>query len=124
MAPATRIPQDHAEEIDCNGLIPPLYFIDNEWIGLALYPTIKKASMESGVAVFPKLNFSPSMPIGSARLYTQERVNKVQKVLNFGSEQKAVENIIARRVVGMETMGQGFSTLNIFNIDEMKELAH
>ncbi|KAG5885603.1 hypothetical protein JTB14_024784 [Gonioctena quinquepunctata] len=96
----TRKPRrDHAEEIDCNGLIiPSLYFIDNEWSRLAPYPTIKRAAMELGVAVPPKLNFSPIMPIGSAGLYTQEEINKVQKILTSGSERKAVENI-ARQVV-------------------------
>ncbi|KAG5867155.1 hypothetical protein JTB14_016232 [Gonioctena quinquepunctata] len=119
MAPVTRILPDHAEEIDCNALIPPLYFIDNEWFGLAPHPTLKRAPMEIGVEMVPKLNFSPIMPIGSAGLYT-----KVQKILTFGSERQAVENIVARRVAGLDTTGQGFSTLNIFNPDEMKELAH
>ncbi|KAG5876818.1 hypothetical protein JTB14_014148 [Gonioctena quinquepunctata] len=77
-----------------------------------------------GVEMVPKLNFSPIMPIGSAGLYTQDEVTKVQNILSFGSERQAVENIIARRVAGLETTGQGFSTLNIFNPDEMKELAH
>ncbi|KAG5888197.1 hypothetical protein JTB14_036209 [Gonioctena quinquepunctata] len=80
--------------------------------------------MEIGVEMVPKLNFSPIMPIGSAGLYTQDEVTKVQKILTFGSERQAVENIIARRVAGLENTGQGFSTLNIFNPDEMKELAH
>ncbi|KAG5873046.1 hypothetical protein JTB14_010529 [Gonioctena quinquepunctata] len=123
MAPVTRILQDHAGKL-INGLIPPLYFIDNEWIGLAPHPTLKRAPMEIGVEMVPKLNFSPIMPIGSAGLYTQDEVTKVQKILTFGSERQAVENIIARRVTGLETTGQGFSTLNIFNPDEMKELAH
>ncbi|KAG5872119.1 hypothetical protein JTB14_013439 [Gonioctena quinquepunctata] len=64
------------------------------------------------------------MPIGSAGLYTQDEVTKFQKIFIFRSERQAVENIIARRVAGLETTGQGFSTLNIFNPDEMKELAH
>ncbi|CAG9814155.1 unnamed protein product [Phaedon cochleariae] len=46
------------------------------------------------------------------------------RILTFGNERKAVENIIARRIAGLETTGQGFSTLNIFNPEEMKELAH
>ncbi|KAG5867244.1 hypothetical protein JTB14_034363 [Gonioctena quinquepunctata] len=94
--------QDHAKEIYCNGLT------HNECIGLALYPAIKRAPMELGVEVSPRLNLSPIMPIGSAGLYSQDGVNRVQKVLTFGSERKAVENITARRAVGLETTGQGF----------------
>lgn len=123
MAPVTRIIQDHAEEIECNGLIPPLYFIDNDWIGLAPHPTVKAAPKELEVEKYEKLNFSPILPIGSAGLYTQEEVHKAQKLLTFGSERKAVENIIARRVAGLETAGQGFSTLKMFNPQEMKKLA-
>ncbi|KAG5863605.1 hypothetical protein JTB14_014317 [Gonioctena quinquepunctata] len=54
----------------------------------------------------------------------EERISNIQKILTFGNEGKAVENIIARRVAGLETTGQGFSTVNLLNTEGMKELAH
>ncbi|KAG5892289.1 hypothetical protein JTB14_020320 [Gonioctena quinquepunctata] len=124
MAPVTRIIQTHAEEVDCNGLMPPLYLIDDQWMGLSPYPTIKKApevlSPESNL----KLTFFPIQPVGTLGIYTQEEISNAQRILTFGNERKAVENIIARRVAGLETTGQGFSTVNLFNTEEMKELAH
>ncbi|XP_044744749.1 uncharacterized protein LOC123306695 [Coccinella septempunctata] len=42
MAPVTRIIQTYAEEVDCNGLMPPLHKIDDQWMGLSPYPTIKR----------------------------------------------------------------------------------
>ncbi|KAG5860167.1 hypothetical protein JTB14_014410 [Gonioctena quinquepunctata] len=110
MAPVTRIIQTHAEEVDCNGLMPPLYLIDDQWMGLSPYPTMKKApevlSPESNL----KLTFFPIQPVGTLGIYTQEEISNAQRILTFGNERKAVENIIARRVAGLETTGQGFST--------------
>jgi hypothetical protein len=73
---------------------------------------------------YPKVQFQPIQPIGARGLYTQEEIGKVQGLLTFGTERKVVENIIARRVAGMGAGGQGFSTLGMFDPDEMKELAH
>ncbi|KAG5871273.1 hypothetical protein JTB14_024343 [Gonioctena quinquepunctata] len=88
------------------------------------YPTIKKTpevlSPESNL----KLTFFPIQPVGTLGIYTQEEISNAQRILTFGNERKAVENIIARRVAGLETTGQGFSTVNLFNTEEMKELAH
>ncbi|KAG5879422.1 hypothetical protein JTB14_026513 [Gonioctena quinquepunctata] len=123
-APVTLIIQTHAEEVDCNGLMPPLYLIDDQWMGLCPYPTIKKApevlSPESNL----KLTFFPIQPVGTLKIYTQEEISNAQRILTFGNERKAVENIIARRVAGLETTGQGFSTVNLLNTEEMEELAH
>lgn len=123
MAPVTRIIQSHAEEIECNGVTPPLYYVDNEWIGLTPHPTIKKAPKELRVESPAKLEFNPIQPVGQYGLYTQEEVSKVQRILTFGTERKAVENYITRRVAGLEAGNQGFATLNIFDPAEMKELA-
>ncbi|CAG9825716.1 unnamed protein product [Phaedon cochleariae] len=120
----TRIIQSYAEEVDCTALTPPLYLIDDQWIGLSPYPTVKKAPEELSPESHLTLSFAPIQPIGTLGIYTQEEITNAQRILTFGNERKAVKNIIARRVAGLETTGQGFSTLNIFNPEEMKELAH
>lgn len=122
MSPITRILQSHAEEIECNSVTPPLYFLDNEWIGLTPYPTLKRAPRQLAVEETPNLKFSPIQPIGQHGLYTQDEVSKVQRILTFGTERKAVENIITRRVTGLDAESQGYSTLKIFDTKELKEL--
>ncbi|KAG5863984.1 hypothetical protein JTB14_031588 [Gonioctena quinquepunctata] len=118
MAPVTRIIQTHAEEVDCNGLMPSLYLIDDQWMGLSPYPTIKK--LRSVVTEsYLKLTFSHPT-CRNFGIYTQEEISNAQRILTFGNERKAIENIIARRVAGLETTGQGFSTVNLFNTEEMK----
>ncbi|KAG5863444.1 hypothetical protein JTB14_036158 [Gonioctena quinquepunctata] len=96
----------------------------DQWMGLSPYPTIKRVpevlSPESNL----KLTFFPIQPVGTLGIYAQEEISNAQRILTFGNERKAVENIIARRVAGLETTGQEFSTLNLSNTEEMKELAH
>ncbi|XP_045470212.1 uncharacterized protein LOC123677619 [Harmonia axyridis] len=124
MAPVTRIIQNYAEEIDCNGLMPPLYWIDEQWMGLSPYPTAQKSPEKLIPDSNSKLKFNPIQPIGALGIYTQDEIMNAQRILNFGIERKAVENIIARRVAGLETSDQGFSTIHMFDPAEMKELAH
>ncbi|XP_074035285.1 uncharacterized protein [Leptinotarsa decemlineata] len=123
VAPITRVIQEYAEEIDCNGLTPPLYYLDDQWIGLSPYPTIKNAPREIAVDPEKPLQFAPIQPLSTRGLYTQEEISKVQRTLTFGMERKAVENILTRRIVGLKAEGQGLTTLNLFNANEMKQLA-
>ena len=123
MAPITRIIQGHAEEIDCNGVTPPLYHVDNEWIGLTPYPTVKGTPSKLGPELDTPLAFNPIQPVGQYGLYTPEEVSKVQRILTFGAERRAVENILTRRVAGMQTEAQGYSTIALFDEGEIKNLA-
>ncbi|KAJ8975126.1 hypothetical protein NQ317_019946 [Molorchus minor] len=85
-------------------------------------PDAKHPPKELEVVSDARVNFQPIQPLGSKGLNTPEEIEKVQKLLTFGQERKVVENIINRRAAGMETGGQGFSTLGIFDPKEMKEL--
>lgn len=93
-------------------------------MGLIPHPTIKKAPRELAAKEESSVKFQPIQPLGSRGLYTQEEIGKVQNLFTFGLERKVVENIITRRVAGMEAGGQGFSTLGMFNPEELKDLAH
>ena len=125
MTPITHLIQSYAEEIDCSALTPALYFVDNKWIGLSPYPLIVEEAPQSlEIEEEPKLNFKPIQPIGSSGLYTEEEVGKIQKTLTFGMERAAVNNIIARKMSGLDTDGLGYSTVNLFNAGEMKKLVH
>lgn len=123
MAPVTRIIQNQAEEIDCNGVTPPLYLVDNEWIGLTPHPTVKRAPNMLGPELDDSLDFQPIQPLGQYGLYTTEEVSKVQRILTFGAERRAVENILTRRVAGMQTEAQGYSTIALFDEGDIKHLA-
>lgn len=84
MAPITHILQTHGEQIECSPLMPPLYKLGDEWIGLSPYPIVKEAPTELQVEEEIKLNFGPIQPLSSSGLYTNEEISKVQKTLIFG----------------------------------------
>lgn len=54
---------------------------------------------------------------------TGEEITKVHKTLTFGIERAAVNNLIARRIVGLEADTQGYSALRIFDQAEIKNIA-
>lgn len=123
MSAVTHIIQPHAEEIECNLLTPPLYQIDGQWIGLTPHPVISDPPRRIEVEPEKRLKFNPIQPISSSGVYTIEEINKAQRSLTFGIERSAVENIIARRVAGLEVNNQGYSTLSIFDKSDLEKLA-
>ncbi|CAH1115810.1 unnamed protein product [Psylliodes chrysocephalus] len=123
MSPLTRVIQDYGEEIDCNNLIPPLYYVDDQWIGLNPHPRVVSPPKELEVEMEPKIQFEPIQPIGAEGLYTQKEIIDAQRTLKFGTERKAVENILIRRAAGLEANSQGYSVANIFNTNEIQQLA-
>lgn len=65
--------------------------------------TVKQHPQELYVSVTPTLNFTPIMPLREQGLYTLEEASSVQKnIFAFGIEQKAIENILSRRVSGRD----------------------
>lgn len=123
MSAITHIIQSHAEEIECNLVTPPLYQIDGQWIGLIPHPVIADPPRRIEVEPEKRLKFTSIQPISSSGVYTVEEINKAQRSLTFGIERSAVENIIARRVAGLEVNNQGYSTLNIFDKGDLDKLA-
>lgn len=123
MSPLTHVIQFAAEEVDCNPVTPPLYQLEGRWIGMSPTPVVASEPMELRADKETLLNLEPIRPVGSSGLYTQEELDQVGRTLTVGTERKAVQNIITRRVAGMEAGGQGFSTVGIFNAEELKELA-
>ncbi|CAG9818859.1 unnamed protein product [Phaedon cochleariae] len=118
MAPITKIDQEYAEELDRNNLIPPLYFIDEQWIGLIPMPTRMIPPKEVLVEFEELMTSSPPRPIGSEVLYTQEEIKEVRRTLD--AERRAVENIITRKTAGLQASGQEYAMINIFNEEEIK----
>lgn len=123
MAPVTRTLQTQAEEIDCSGIVPPLYLIDNRWVGVMPHPIYPPAPRVLEATGDPKMEFSPIQPLGEGGLYTREEVSQAQKVLTFGAERRAVENILTRKMSGRDTDAQGYSALKFFDPEEMRALA-
>ncbi|CAH1111260.1 unnamed protein product [Psylliodes chrysocephalus] len=115
MSPLTRVIQDYAEEIGCNNLIPPLYYLDDQWIGLNPHPRVVSPPKELEVEKEPKIQFEPIQPIGAQK----ENID-AQRTLNFVTERKAVEDILIRRAAGLEANSQGYSAPNIFNTNEIQ----
>lgn len=123
MAPLTHIIQNHAEEITCNSVTPPLYQIEGQWIGLTPYPTFKTTPKQLEVEEEIRIQFKPIQPIGTDGLYTKDELENIRKTMTFGIERTAVNNILARKMSQLETDTQGFTSLNLFDPHEMKKLA-
>lgn len=125
MSPLTRVLQKYAEEIECNGITPPLYYIDGTWYGLSPYPIVKETPpRELEVEEETKLEFKTIEQLGSSGLYTNQEVAAVQNVLTFGMQRAAVTNLIARKISGSETDNQGYTSTRLFDTMEMKTLAY
>ncbi|XP_031337381.1 uncharacterized protein LOC116166512 [Photinus pyralis] len=122
MAPITHIIQAYAQPINCNRITPPIYLIDGTWTAITPVHIEKKPPTYLQVDEGKPLQLEPIQQIGERGLYTQEEITKIQEQLTFGNEREAVENIIIRKIKGMETNSMGYSTVQIFDMEEMKQL--
>lgn len=124
MSPITHLIQEHAEQVECNALTPPLYYIDGKWIGLTPLPLEKNPPQLLGVEPEDNLKFKSIQPLGISGLYTQEEISKVQRTLNFGIERAAVETMLTFKLNGINnTDNQGYTTIHLFDGTEIKKLA-
>jgi hypothetical protein len=124
MSPITRILQEHAEQIECNSIIPPMYFLDKRWMGFDPSPNQGITPQELKVDSEETVTFHTIKDLGAGGLYTYSEIKKAQDELLFGLERNALSNILVRRIAGQEVQSQGFSTLNLFNKQEMEKLAN
>ena len=124
MSPVTRILQDHGEQIECNSIIPPMYYINNQWIGFDPLPSqgITPQELRADTEDLPK--FHTIKDLGAGGLYTYQEINKAQEAMVFNLERNALNNILVRGIAGQEIQKQGFTSLNLFNKEEIEKLAN
>lgn len=79
MSPITHLIQKHAEQVECNALTPPLFYIDGKWIALTPLPLEKNPPQLLGVELEENLKFTPIQPLGISGLYTQEDFQKFKE---------------------------------------------
>ena len=124
MSPVTRILQEHAEEIECNAIIPSMYFIENKWVGFDPYPSQAIEPQELRVDEERPPKFHTIKDLGAGGLYTYQEIRKPQHSTMFNLERNALNNILIRKIAGHDVESQGITTLNLFSKEEMENLAN
>ena len=124
LSPVTRILQEHAEEIECNAIIPSMYFIENKWIGFDPFPSHAIMPQELRVDDEKPPKFHTIKDLGAGGLYTYQEIRKAQNAMMFNLERNALNNILVRKIAGQDIETQGYSTLNLFSKEEMENLAN
>lgn len=122
MSPVTRILQEHAEEIECTSIIPPMYYIHNKWIGFDPYPVIGLQPQELKADEEP-YQFDSIKNLGSGGIYTDTEIHRAQDAMMFNMERPALNNILLRKMAGQPIDSQGFTTLSLFDAKEMEKIA-
>lgn len=124
MSPVTRILQEHAIEIECNSIIPAMYYLDNKWIGFEPRPVQGMTPQVLTVDTEDPFIFQSIKELGSGGLYTYKEIKKAQDAMLFNSERDALSNIIVRKMAGQNVESQGYSSLTLFNKEELEEIAN
>lgn len=121
MSPVTRILQEHAEQVDCNAIIPPMYYLENNWIGFDPLPTSGIKPQELEVDSEEPHEFQIIKDLGAGGLYTYQEIKKAQESVMFGLERHALNHIIVHKTAGQDVESQGYSSLNLFNREETEK---
>jgi hypothetical protein len=124
MSPSTRILQEHAQQIECNTIMPAMYYLEDKWIGFDPYPTIGITPQELKVDSEEPFVFKTIQSLGTGGIYTATEIERAQNDMMFNFERSALNNIIIRKMAGKPVNAQGYSTLSLFDKYEMEELAN
>lgn len=124
LSPVTRILQEHAEEVECNSIIPPMYYLNNKWIGFDPRPIQGVTPQVLSIDVEVPFKFQSIKDLGSGGLYTYKEIKKAQDAMMFNLERPALNNIIIRKMAGHNVESQGYSALTLFNTEELEEIAN
>lgn len=122
MSPVTHILQRHAEEISCNELSTPMFYINDKWIGFNPSPEYNFLPIILQPDQKINLNFTP-INLGKSGLYTYEEIKGLQDVLMFGIERESILNVLVRKVSNLSTDNQGIYSTFLFDEAELKTLA-
>ncbi|CAH1183131.1 unnamed protein product [Ceutorhynchus assimilis] len=115
MSPVTRIMQKHAEQTECSTLIPPLYYINIQWIEFAPTPPTGILPQEFEPEAEENFSFRSIKDLVSGGIYTYNEIKKAPEAMTFGLGRNALNNMIIRRVAGQAVQDQRYSTLNLFS---------
>ncbi|CAG9760453.1 unnamed protein product [Ceutorhynchus assimilis] len=124
MTPITRILQQHGEQTECNALIPPLYNLDNQWVGFDPSPSTGIIPRELEVDAEENYPLMSIKDLGAGGIYTDSEIRRAQNEMIFGHERNVLNNLIIRKMAGQTVQSQGFSSLNLIDKEELENLAN
>lgn len=125
MMPVSHIIQEHGTELDCSSKLPAMFHINNMWVGLS--PHIEQ-HLRTPITLDPNdenhtLASIKISPISSHGLYTTTEIISLQRLMMFPNEQRAINNIATRRVIGAPAESQNYYIPNIFSSGEYDHIA-
>jgi len=103
MSPGTHILQEHAQQIECNSIMPAMYYLEDKWIAFAPYLTTGITPQELRVDSEEQFSFQTIKSLGTGGIYTKSEIQRAQDDMMFSMERLALHNILIRtKMAGKE----------------------
>ncbi|XP_066589317.1 uncharacterized protein [Prorops nasuta] len=107
MTPVTRILVNTANKIQCNKIVAPMYYVNDQWIKLS--PEIHRVIPPEVIASNLNINWTYEAPINlaSGGIYSDKDIKQLKEVIMFPLEKPTVLNTIAREATGHYSQNHG-----------------
>ena len=121
--PRTHILLKHGTQIACNNLIPSYYKVGTSWFKVSPKPieTLPPAIINPNTEL--TWVYQDPTDLANSGIYSESDLQKLREHINFPLEKPALLNSLARGMTGKSTVNQGGTLLNLFNQEEIEQLA-
>ena len=124
LSPKTHIIQDAGTPIDCNSVMPVLYFLDGAWY--SVYPRLHRVETPEKLKADNtyKWKYITSVNLWTSGIYSERELASLQDRIMFPSEAKAVSETLARSLLYKQPLPDHLAITNLLSDDHMDNLVN
>ncbi len=123
VTPRSRLIQQYGTQVDCNSLMYPTFYLNEDWYKVHSGPHLVKAPGALNPKVRDTWKYTDPGSLIQAGLYTKEALDKLRHEVMFPSERSAITNILTRITTQTGTIPQGVSIHGLLDDETMEHLA-
>lgn len=123
MSPRTRILQPYGTEISCNRIFVGGFQFGSEWY--TFNPSRQYVSPPEDIMITNRTvwQYTEARGIHTKGLYSDEELRRLSNDISYHSTRDAIQNNIARSVLGLDPDTQGISLINAFSKKDLESLS-
>lgn len=122
LSPTSKILLKTGTQIECDPLLPALYYIDNQWYRFSPQGIPVPAPQELYATSQPTWKYNPVGDLAASGIYTIEEINQLRDRIMFPAERSALLNTIARGSAGYSIASGSIALHNLLNPETIEQI--
>lgn len=124
MTPRKHLLQDYGKEVVCSNVMAPMYQLGDYWYHFtrSMYKATKAHELQP--LHTGQWTYENPGKLGSGVIYTDDQLSDLRKQIMFPSERQAINNLMAKTIMGDNIDRQGFKLSNLIDDDYIESFGN